>query len=198
MITTLYKMTGNKHLLNRWIFSNWNYREAIRKAFLNSSYLSILLVIIIQLFTEGLRSSDHFVTPNLCCDKTKNRGTYTCVTLAWQFLLLFSLTSHFIDQSHQCLSSDSLLQGSEIFFPIEMGFLRVKFLLLALAIALALDFHVYWCYVTAQYWCAWKSLQIYSYSVLVILKLHSLETLNRGNSLCCPSVLSVSVACLTT
>ena len=23
------------------------------------------------------------VTPNLCCDETKNGGTYTCVTVGW-------------------------------------------------------------------------------------------------------------------
>lgn len=56
---TLHKMTGNKHLLNRCIFPNWNYREVTGKTFLNSSCVCALLLIIIQIFTEGLRGTVH-------------------------------------------------------------------------------------------------------------------------------------------
>ena len=31
------------------------------------------------------------VTPNLCCDETQNRGTYTCVTVRPTFLVLINV-----------------------------------------------------------------------------------------------------------
>ena len=31
------------------------------------------------------------ITPNLCCDETKNQGTYTCVTVGPTFLVLINV-----------------------------------------------------------------------------------------------------------
>ena len=79
------------------------------------------------------------IAPNLCCDETKNRGTYTCVTGIFSILCLNFISSpelsehcydHYFKLSCKALTSVSLRSFLRFYFDLSFGIHSCLFIFL--------------------------------------------------------------------